>query len=80
MKRITLELKDPELIRWVQEYTGAPSLSEAIFQALHELRCRLDRQRQELLDRTYGLWEAEDQQLEEALRELKAGWNTWRMP
>ncbi|HXG41878.1 MAG TPA: hypothetical protein VNL95_04050 [Dehalococcoidia bacterium] len=78
-RRITIYVgpEREELLRWVQEHTGAPSFSEAFFAALSELRQLVAAQQREALAAVYGLWRHAPE-VDEALAELQSGWRRWR--
>jgi|FaiFalDrversion2_1042247.scaffolds.fasta_scaffold03346_4 hypothetical protein len=78
-KRVTIYVgpERVELLEWVQEHTGAPSLSEAFFAALSELRQLVAAQQRQALAAAYGLWR-DAPEVDEALAELQSGWRRWR--
>lgn len=55
--RLTLYVKPEhqELIEWVQHHTQAPSLSEAVFSALSELKALMKERQLQALEQTHGL-------------------------
>jgi hypothetical protein len=78
-ERLTLYVKPEhqELVRWVQEYTEAKSLSEAVFLALAELKKVIKERQLEALEQTHGIWK-DDPEIENAFKELEEGWEAWR--
>jgi len=77
-RRVTIYLRpeDADLLEWVRRYTGAGSLSEAVAAALKELQSAVSRRRQEALAALFGVW-SDAPQVDEAFRELEAGWSEW---
>jgi len=77
--RLTLYVKPAhrELIEWVQEYTQAESLSEAVFSALADLKTLIKERRLQALKESHGIWE-DDPKVAEAFQELEEGWQRWR--
>jgi hypothetical protein len=78
-ERITLYIR-PEhrgLLQWAKEYTQADSISEAVWQALRALRDSVKGRHLRALEETHGIWR-DDPQIEEAFRELEAGWEEWQ--
>jgi hypothetical protein len=78
-ERLTLYVKPQhrELVEWVQEYTQADSLSEAVFSALADLKVLISERRLQALAQTYGIWKG-DPKVREAFKELEEGWEGWR--
>ncbi len=77
--RLTLYVKPEhqELIEWVQHHTQAPSLSEAVFSALSELKALIKERQLQALEQTHGLWK-DDPHIAEAFKDLEEGWERWR--
>jgi hypothetical protein len=78
-ERLTLYVKPQyhELVEWVQEYTQADSLSEAVFAALADLRALIRERRLQALEQTHGIWKG-DPKIRGAFKELEEGWEGWR--
>ncbi len=78
-QRLTLYVKPQhrELVCWVQAYTQADSLSEAVFSALAELKALIKERQLQALAQTHGIWKG-DPKIAEAFKELEAGWEAWR--
>lgn len=78
-ERLTLYVK-PEyqaLVQWVQEYTQADSLSEAVFSALANLKALMRGRTLKALEQTHGVWR-DDPKIAEAFKELEERWEAWR--
>ncbi len=77
--RLTLYVKPEhqELLEWVQHYTQAHSLSEAVFAALSELKALIRERQVQALEQTHGLWK-DDPHIAKAFRDLEEGWERWR--
>ncbi len=71
--RKTLYFRKPENLEWAVRYTGARSVSEAVEQVLEEFRRIVQERRRNALARAHGVW-AEDEAVEQTLRELQKGW------
>lgn len=78
-ERLTLYVKPEyrELLEWVQHYTQAQSLSEAVFSALSELKALIKERQLQALEQTHGLWK-DDPHIAEVFRELEEGWERWQ--
>lgn len=80
--RITLYARQKErkaLLDKVIRYTGANSLSDAIFTVLSEYVREKEKSRGdvlEVLERTKGIW-AGDEKIEKALEEIEKQWQAW---
>ena len=77
--RLTLYVRPEhqELIQWVQQYSQAKSLSEAVFSVLNELRAVVEEKQLQALEETHGIWK-DDPKIAQAFKELEEGWRRWR--
>jgi hypothetical protein len=78
-ERLTLYVR-PEhkaLLQWVQEYTQARSLSEAVFSALADLKASIKARQLQALEETQGIWK-DDANIAAAFKEVEEGWERWR--
>jgi len=69
-----------ELLRKVLEYSGANSISNAIFTAIEAYIAEIEKSlanRLQLAQKTKGIW-ANDPKIEEAFKELEQRWEAWR--
>ncbi len=78
-ERLTLYVKSEhrELLLWVRQHTQAGSLSEAVFQALAELRSLVRKRNYHAWKRSHGLWK-DAPEVEQAFQELEAEWRAWQ--
>lgn len=71
-----------ELIRELIRYTGASSVSEAIFLGISELlngaRERKRRKGKRVLEKVRGIW-ADDREIERAFEAVEEGWRGWKV-
>lgn len=77
--RLTLYVKPEhrEVLEWVQHHTQAPSLSEAVFSALSELKALIKERQIQALEQTHGIWK-DDPHIAKAFKELEEEWARWR--
>lgn len=78
-QRLTLYVK-PEhqaLLHWAQTHTQASSMTEAVFQALDELRILIKERRSKALEQAHGMWK-ENRAIGKAFQEVEAGWEAWQ--
>lgn len=78
-ERLTIYVR-PEhkvLVQWVQEYTQARSISEAVFSALADLKALVKARQLQALEETQGLWK-DDANIADAVKEVEEGWEKWR--